>query len=531
MIRDRGLEPASFGEVLPWLAERCRAGRVAFLTGGRLMDEDYYALSKLARTVMGTNDLDHRRAFHGGLAEVVAATAVTDRERSATYRDIERASVILVAGVDTEQEVPILHLRIRKAAARGAKVFVVHPRRTRLHDVAEHLPTRPGHEVFVLDRIREGIQGDSFEARAAAALRDAGEEGVVLAGERLAEHPLAADLALAVATKTGSRFGYVTRRANDRGALAGGVHPSLLPGGRRLGVAGERAEVEAVWGPIMATEDGRDTQGILQACADRRVDVLFVIGADPLRDHPDAALARRALANVATLVVQSVEVGELEPFASVFLPAAPAIEKDGHLTDWEGRWQRIRPVRDALGLSRPDWEILAGLAAAMGSDLGFQTLEELHEEMASLLAPRDTPERPNVWAGAGAPQWLDDLTLFTYPLLVDEGRLSDRADELKAALEDPAFAEMHPVDAEKRGLVDGVGVRLTTAAGVASVPLRVTEHVAAGSVFVPFNQPGLAANTLLSGRSTAAVAVETVEAGSGRATGVPDAVLIEGPAA
>ena len=188
-------------------------------------------------------------------------------------------------------------------------------------------------------------------------------------------------------------------------------------------------------------------------------------------------------------------------------------------------------MRDALGLSRPDWEILAGLAAAMGSDLGFQTLEELHEEMASLLAPRDTPERPNVWAGAGAPQWLDDLTLFTYPLLVDEGRLSDRADELKAALEDPAFAEMHPVDAEKRGLVDGVGVRLTTAAGVASVPLRVTEHVAAGSVFVPFNQPGLAANTLLSGRSTAAVAVETVEAGSGRATGVPDAVLIEGPAA
>ncbi len=502
LIRDRGLEPASFGEVLPWLAERCRAGRVAFLTGGRLMDEDYYALSKLARTVMGTNDLDHRRAFHGGLAEVVAATAVTDRERSATYRDIERASVILVAGVDTEQEVPILHLRIRKAAARGAKVFVVHPRRTRLHDVAEHLPTRPGHEVFVLDRIREGIQGDSFEARAAAALRDAGEEGVVLAGERLAEHPLAADLALAVATKTGSRFGYVTRRANDRGALAGGVHPSLLPGGRRLGVAGERAEVEAVWGPIMATEDGRDTQGILQACADRRVDVLFVIGADPLRDHPDAALARRALANVATLV-----------------------------TDWEGRWQRIRPVRDALGLSRPDWEILAGLAAAMGSDLGFQTLEELHEEMASLLAPRDTPERPNVWAGAGAPQWLDDLTLLTYPLLVDEGRLSDRADELKAALEDPAFAEMHPVDAEKRGLVDGVGVRLTTAAGVASVPLRVTEHVAAGSVFVPFNQPGLAANTLLSGRSTAAVAVETVEAGSGRATGVSDAVLIEGPAA
>ena len=427
-----------------------------------------------------------------------------------TYADIEHAPAILLAGLDAEQEVPILHLRIRKAAARGAKVFVVHPRRTRLHDVAEHLPTRPGREVFVLDRIREGVDDGSFEARAGAALRDAGGEGVVLAGERLAEHPLAADLALAVASKIGSRFGYATRRANDRGALSAGVHPLLLPGGRRFGVAEERAEVEAVWGPIMASEEGRDAQEILRACADRSVDVLFVVGADPLRDHPDAVLARRALANVATLVVQSVELGSLEPFASVFLPAAPAVEKDGHLTDWEGRWQRIRPVRGALGISRPDWEIFAGLAAAMGSDLGFETLEELHEEMASLFAPRVMPERPNVWAGAGAPQWLDDLTLFTYPLLVDEGRLSDRAEELKAALEEPAYAEMHPVDAEKRDLVDGVRVRLTTAAGDATVPLRVTEHVAAGSVFVPFNQPGLAANTLLSGRSTASVTVEAV---------------------
>jgi len=513
LIRDRGLEPASFGEVLPWIGERCAGARVAFLTGGRLMDEDYYALSKFARTVIGTNDLDHRRAFHGGLAELAAAAGATDRAGSVTYADLETARVIVVAGLDAEQEVPILHLRIRKAAARGAQVFVIHPRRTRLHDVAEHLLVRPGQEVSVLDAIREGVEGGSFEARVAAALRDAGDLAVVLAGERLAEHPLACDLAVAIATKYGSRFAFVTRRANDRGALTAGVHPGLLPGGRRLAKADERAEVETVWGPLMATDDGRDAQGILEACAERRIDVLFVIGADPLRDHPDAALARRALANVGTLVVQSLELGELEPYASVFLPAASAIEKDGHVTDWEGRWQRIRPVRGSLGISRPDWEIFAGLAAAMGADLSFDTLEELHAEMASLLAPRSTGERPNVWAGAGAPQWIDDLTLFTYPLLVDEGRLSEGADALKAALEEPAFVEMHPIDAEKRGLVDGGTVRLVTEGrGDALVPLRVTEHVAAGSAFIPFNQPGLAANTLLSGRSTAAVTVEAVTA-------------------
>jgi len=511
LIRDRGLEPASFGEVLTWVAERCAGARVAFLTGGRLTDEDYYAMSKFARTVARTNDLDHRRAFHGGLAELVAAAGATDRETSVTYADVERAKVILVAGLDTEQEVPILHLRIRKAAARGARVVVVHPRRTRLHDVAEHILVRPGQEVSVLDRIREGVDDGSPEARIAASLRDAGDSAVILAGERLAEHPLAADVALAVAAKTGARFGFVTRRANDRGALSAGVHPDLLPGGRRLDHAEERAEVEAVWGPITASEAGRNAHEILEACAERAVDVLFVIGADPLRDHPDAALVRRALANVGTLVVHSLELGDLEPFASAFLPASAAIERDGHLTDWEGRWQRIRPVRGALGISRPDWEIFCGLAAAMGADLGFETLDEIRREMASLLMPRSVGERPNVWAGAGAPQWIDDLTVFTYPMLVDEGRLSDRADELKAALEEPAFAEMHPVDAEKKGLSDGATVRLATERGDVLVPLRVTEHVAAGSVFLPFNQPGVAANTLLSGRSTAAVRVEAAE--------------------
>jgi predicted molibdopterin-dependent oxidoreductase YjgC len=149
----------------------------------------------------------------------------------------------------------------------------------------------------------------------------------------------------------------------------------------------------------------------------------------------------------------------------------------------------------------------------MGADLGFETLDEIRAEMASLLMPRSVGERPNVWAGAGAPQWIDDLTLFTYPMLVDEGRLSDRADELKAALEEPAFAEMHPADAENRGLADGVTVRLSAEGrGDVLVPLRVTDHVAAGSVFLPFNQPGVAANTLLSGRSTAAVTVEAVTA-------------------
>jgi len=91
---------------------------------------------------------------------------------------------------------------------------------------------------------------------------------------------------------------------------------------------------------------------------------------------------------------------------------------------------------------------------------------------------------------------------------VDEGRLSIGADELKAALGGEAFVEIHPEDADKHGLVDGGRARVRTDAGGAELPVRVTEHIAQGALFVPFNQPGLEANRLLSGSFTISAGVE-----------------------
>jgi NADH-quinone oxidoreductase subunit G len=504
LIRDRGLEPASFGEVFGRIAEWTKAGaRVAFLAGGRLTDEDAYALSKLARTVFATNDLDHRRHLQGGDLELLSAAGLT----GVTYDRVERASTIVLVGLDAEQEVPILHLRLRKAAARGASITVIHHRRTRLHDVAEHILCRPGEEVGILAELREA-QGGGPAGRVGVALRDAGTAGVVLVGAGAMDRPGVADAALRAASATGARISLVSRRANDHGALRAGVHPVLLPGGRPLTVEEDRAEVEAVWGPMRNVEPGRDARGILQACARREIDVLFLVGVDPLRDVPDAALARHALENVPRKIVQSLELGSLEPFADAFLPAAAFVEKDGHFTTWEGRGQRLRRLRGAPGIALPDWEIFASLALACGGDLGFESLEELREELGGLVAPRESV--PEVSQGAPATPAEDGLVLFTYPLLVDEGRLSERADELKAALEDEPFVEVHPDDAVAAGLVDGGRAVVRTAAGTAELPVRVTPHVAKGSVFVPFNQPGLAANTLLSGTFSSPVKLEAV---------------------
>jgi NADH-quinone oxidoreductase subunit G len=506
LIRDHGLEPASFGEVLTSIAGWVDRGRVGVLTGGRLMDEDYYALSKLARTVFRTNDLDHRRDHGAGFVE----GAIAGGGMPVTYRNVEEAKVILVAGLDAEQEVPILHLRLRKAAERGARIVVLHPRRTRLWDVAEHIPCRPGDEAWLLEK-EEGRHRPEIES-VATAMREAGDAGIVIAGPRLADHPQAVDRARTFASDAGGRFAYVTRRANDRGALVAGVHPWLLPNGRSS-IDEDRAEVESVWGPLDIPDRGRDWRGILEAAANREIDVLFLIGVDPLRDYPDAALARRALENVPRKVVQSLELASLARYADAFLPAAAFLEKEGHVTTWEGRGQRLQRVRDPLGMSRPDWEIFASLALACGGDLGFETLDELHEEMGTLLAPRATRHLAVADTGA-APTPVEDgeLLLFTYPLLVNDGRLSEGADELKAALADPPFVEIHPNNAGTAGVADGSDVRVTTAAGEATLPARVTEHVSEGSLFVPFDQAGFAANTLLQGRFSIAATIDPVDA-------------------
>src|ERR671937_3324295 len=158
LLRAPGLEPVSFAEAFSAIARWSSGGRVGLLTGGRLMDEDYYALSKLARTAFHTNDLDHRRHSADGIPEEVEASQAGGM--AVTNRDVERARAILVIGLDAEQEVPILHLRIRKAAHAGARIFVIHPRRTRLWDVAEQILCPPGGEDEVLSQV--GQAGGSY---------------------------------------------------------------------------------------------------------------------------------------------------------------------------------------------------------------------------------------------------------------------------------------------------------------------------------------------------------------------------------
>jgi NADH-quinone oxidoreductase subunit G len=562
LLRVPGLEPVSYQEVFQAIADRAREGRTAILAGGRLCDEDAFALSKLARTAFRTNDVDFRPPGQSGAGVDVEAAMASGM--GVTYRDVERASVIVAVGLDSREELPILHLRIRKAWRKsGARVFEVGPRRTALSAIATWVPCSPDR----LPQLGEFLPWEE-DSGLWAALREAGEDAVILVGPRVAEYPAdggpgGADAWSARARETGARFAFLPRRAGDRGALRAGLHPELLPGGRRMAEDSERGPVEAAWGKEIPEERGRDARAILEAAARGEVDVLYLVGVDPLTDFPDQDLVRTALGNAPFTVVQDISVGEYAEYAEAVLPAAAFLERDGHFTDWEGRGQRLRPVRPPLGLSRPDWQIFQELSEVMGADMGFGSLDELHEEMGALLAPRQvsdptratggvdqgTPEEaagspderaiPQAHESAGGedevpteettePEGAEsgeegtdagadgdqagqgDLVLFSYPLLVDEGRLSVDADELKAALEEEPFLEIHPQDAAPLGLEHGGRARIRTEAGEAELEVRVSDGIVRGAAFVPWNQPGLRASTLFRDRSRAKASVEAV---------------------
>src|SRR4051812_7010288 len=290
LIRDARtgeLRAASWSEALLAAAEGLKAakaaGGVGVLTGGRLTVEDAYAYAKFARVALGTNDIDFRARPHSVEEEAFLAHAVAGAGLQVTYADLEHAPAVLLAGLEPEEESPILFLRLRKAVSKGGPkglaVHAVAPWASRgLTKLGGRLvPAAPGTEAEVLDAI--GAAVDEV-ADLAGALRQAG--AVILVGERLAAGPGALTAALRLAAGTGARLAWVPRRAGERGSLEAGALPSVLPGGRPVSDAAARVDVAAVWGvPSLPSVTGRDTTAMLAAAASGRLGGLVVGGVDP----------------------------------------------------------------------------------------------------------------------------------------------------------------------------------------------------------------------------------------------------------
>jgi NADH-quinone oxidoreductase subunit G len=493
------LRKASWSEALRRAADAIRASRgrgVGILVGGHLTDQDAYAMQKLARVTFDTNNVD-ARTWPGSEAETAVAGSLAGAV-GPTYADLDAAAAVVVVDLDPHEESPILHLRLRAAALRrGMPVVTVGPRAGRLAEFATVVAAPPGGEPAALAGIGKG-EGDAGRLLADARKREGSGPVVVLAGWRAAASgalPAAARLAAAL----GGRLAWVPRRAGDRGALDTGARPDLLPGGRAVADADARRELGEGWGAELPAEPGLDAPAMLKAAAEGQLAVLILAGVDLVRDHGPRELAEQAMAKSFVIAIDH-ELNETTGNAEVLLPGVVHAETDGTFTDWEGRVQAHHPAVPVGGTAQTVWELADQLSLRLKVDLGLGSLAAVTAETARWRArsaaaatPGKVPD-PDPVEPAG-PE--DGLALVTYPLLLDAASMLARAADLNRSTED-AFCEVHPGDADRLGLAVGRRAVLDFGEGVtAELPVRLSDGIAPGCVFVPANQPDLSLGALL----------------------------------
>ncbi|MGW4462817.1 NADH-quinone oxidoreductase subunit G [Micromonospora sp. NPDC004704] len=510
LIRDAKtgeLREASWSEAFAFAAEGLRLARdgaygVGVLTGGRLTVEDAYAYSKFARVALNTNDIDFRaRPVAAEETQFLASNVagVTD----VTYADIERASTVVLAGLEPEEECPILFLRLRKAyQKKGLKVYALAPFATRgLEKLGAKLArVVPGEEAQVL------AEHDTV----ADALSQPG--AILFVGERLASVPGGLSAAAAVAERTGAKLAWVPRRAGDRGAVDAGCLPNLLPGGRPVADPGARAELAGAWdvaAGVIPSQTGRDTDQIIAAVAADKIGALVVAGVDPA-DLADPRLAEEALEKVQFLVSLEIKGGPVTRRADVVFPVAPVVEKAGSFLDWEGRLRTFEAVLDTTAMT--DARVLDALAAQLGVNLNAGDVNSIRRELGGLPVTRaERPASPAVGPAEAATLGTDEAVLATWHHLIDLGTLTE-GDEQLGGTARPPVVRLGKAAAEALGVADGDAVTVGTDRGALTLPLEITD-MPDGVVWLPTNSPGSTVRRSLGATSGAVVRLST---GSGR---------------
>jgi len=378
--------------------------------------------------------------------------------------------------------------------------------------------------------------------RAAARLYGGARNGAIYYGLGVTEHSqgttaVMAMANLAMATGNLGRRGVgvnpLRGQNNVQGSCDMGSFPHELPGYRHISDEKVRALFEHDWGVSLEPEPGLRINNMLDAAVDGSFKGIYIEGEDILQSDPDTAHVAAGLAAMECVVVQDLFLNETAVYAHVFLPGSTFLEKDGTFINAE---RRIGMVRKAM---RPkngyaDWEITQLIARAMGKAWSYTHPSQIMDEIARLTptfagvsferleregsmqwpvndkAPTGTPIMHVGGFVRGKGMFLvteyvatDEKTGPRFPLLLTTGRIlsqynvgaqTRRTGNVVWHEEDRL--EIHPHDAEQRGVRDGDWVRLASRSGETTLRARVTDRVAPGVVYTTFHHPETQANVV-----------------------------------
>lgn len=592
MIREKGnWTQASWQEAIDFSAAELKRilsqygpQSVGVLGSARATNEENYLAQKFARAVLATNNVDCcARVCHAPTAAAMKMMLGTGAATN-SLDDIERARTILLCGTNTTENHPIVGARIKEQVLRGANLVVIDPRRIELCRYAQvHLALRPGTNIallnalahviieeqlfdqrFIQERVSEFDEFRKFVAawpperaaaicgvdadliRNAARLYAGAKPSMCFHGLGVTEQTQGTDgvmtlVNLALLTgnlgQPGSGINPLRGQNNVQGSAHMGCEPDNLTG--YVPLPQNKALFESVWQAAVPTEKGLNLMQMMDAAARGRFKALWAIGYDVLLTNANTASTRRALSKMELVIVQDMFLNETaRDYATVFLPAASAFEKDGTFMNGERRVQRVRKVIAPPGSARSDWEIIGAMGAALGKgDLfNYESAEGIWNEVrrvwkagsgisydridqAGIQWPCPSDDHPGtqILHGESFPigkkaalrripyQATLEVATEEFPFLLTTGRtlyqfnagtmtLRTHNKELHPA----DFLDMAPEDAERLELRDGEKVRLRSRYGNANLAMRINSTVKQGELFATFHTTEVFLNNVTS---------------------------------
>jgi formate dehydrogenase (NADP+) alpha subunit len=547
--RNGGQDAATWEEAIEFTAARLTQIReehgpeaIGFLASPLATNEENYLVSKIARAIVGTNNVDSSSGPVSRAAAEALRAAVGSEVLPADMTRLAKSKTILVVAHDLESSHNVACLRIKDAAVyNGAKLIVISPMRGELNDFADvWVQPKPGEEAAAVAALDAALSGDestqlseeaarALELLKAAASREADAHPVSIvyalphlgAEQARAVTAALANISIACAGEEAAETLFVLpQEANVWGMRDTGGSPDLLPAYRPAADDAARRETERLWGAPLPASTGLTFNEML---ADGKLKALVVMNDNPLMLAPDRSRVRNALESLDFLaVIDSLPTDTAKLAHAVFADVSPWA-KEGTTTSADRRILRLDPATAPQGEALQGWRILSDLGARLAERLKageirirYQTVNEIMDEMSQVIPLHANATYREM--DSGAQQTLDGLgpkraerqavTVAKVPKKGSGFRLTAGRSLYTsyegAAIHSPSADKLHreehvalnPADAAALGLSEGDPVILRNDRGELRTQAHLTNAVAPKTTHVPLYLDGGAVGVL-----------------------------------
>jgi formate dehydrogenase alpha subunit len=426
---------ASWDEALGLIAKklpRYKGDQFALISSAKNSNEENYLAQKFARSVMGTNNVDHcARLCHApsiaGLRQAFGSAAMTN-----PISDIGDAACIFVTGSNTTSTHPVIALEIKRAINKGAKLIVANPMEIKLCQWADvwlqHLPGsdlalligmmqviidegladfpfieercenfdafKESLKDFDLDSVEKVTRVPKIKIEEAARLYAAQKPATIMYASGITQHAHGTDNVLAIANlamltgnigKPSSGVNPLGGQNNLQGACDMGALPDFFTDFQKIEDPKIRKKFEEAWTTKLNPAHGLTLPEMMEGVYKGSIKAIYVIGENPVISEAHASRVEEALKKLEFMVVQDIFLSETAQLAHVVLPAASFAEKDGTFTNTERRIQRVQKAIEPIKNSRPDWWIISEIAKKIGiPGFDFRHPSEIMQEITRL---------------------------------------------------------------------------------------------------------------------------------------------------